>query len=64
MARPKICVVGASNIDLISYAPRLPKLGETIPGTRFHMGFGGKGANQAVMAARLGGDCDHCDQGR
>lgn len=56
MQRPKICVVGASNIDLISYAPRLPKLGETIPGTRFHMGFGGKGANQAVMAAKLGGD--------
>ncbi len=56
MQPPKICVVGASNIDLISYAPRLPKLGETIPGTRFHMGFGGKGANQAVMAAKLGGD--------
>lgn len=56
MSRPKICVVGASNIDLISYAPRLPKLGETLPGTRFHMGFGGKGANQAVMAAKLGGD--------
>lgn len=56
MQRPKICVVGASNIDLISYAPRLPKLGETIPGTRFHMGFGGKGANQAVMAAKLGGE--------
>jgi ribokinase len=56
MSRPKICVVGASNIDLISYAPRLPKLGETLPGTRFQMGFGGKGANQAVMAAKLGGD--------
>lgn len=54
MARPKLCVVGASNIDLISYAPRLPKLGETVPGTRFQMGFGGKGANQAVMAAKLG----------
>ena len=54
MANPKICVVGASNIDLISYAPRLPKLGETLPGTRFQMGFGGKGANQAVMAALLG----------
>lgn len=54
MARPKICVVGASNIDLISYAPRLPKLGETVPGTRFQIGFGGKGANQAVMAAKLG----------
>lgn len=56
MQRPKICVVGSSNIDLVSYAPRLPKLGETISGTRFQMGFGGKGANQAVMAAKLGGD--------
>jgi ribokinase len=55
MPQPKICVVGASNIDLISYAPRLPKLGETVPGTRFQKGFGGKGANQAVMAAKLGG---------
>lgn len=54
MIKPKICVVGASNIDLISYAPRLPKLGETLPGSRFQMGFGGKGANQAVMAALLG----------
>ena len=56
MARPKICVVGASNIDLISYVPRLPRMGETLHGTRFHMGFGGKGANQAVMAAKLGGE--------
>jgi ribokinase len=55
MHQPRICVVGASNIDLISYAPRLPKLGETVPGTRFQTGFGGKGANQAVMAAKLGG---------
>ena len=53
--RPKICIVGASNMDLISYAPRLPKLGETVPGTRFQTGFGGKGANQAVMASKLGG---------
>ncbi len=56
MTRPRICVVGASNIDLISYVPRLPRMGETLHGTRFHMGFGGKGANQAVMAAKLGGD--------
>ncbi len=56
MPRPKICVVGSSNIDLICYAPRLPKLGETVEGTRFQTGFGGKGANQAVMAAKLGGD--------
>ncbi len=55
MHRPKICVVGASNIDLIAYAPRLPKLGETVVGSNFKTGFGGKGANQAVMAAKLGG---------
>jgi ribokinase len=55
MPRPKICVVGASNIDLIAYAPRLPKLGETVFGSHFQTGFGGKGANQAVMAAKLGG---------
>ena len=56
MARPKICVVGSSNLDLISYVPRLHRMGETLHGDRFQMGFGGKGANQAVMAARLGGD--------
>ena len=56
MERPRICVVGACMLDLISYVPRLPTLGETLHGTRFHMGFGGKGANQAVMAAKLGGD--------
>lgn len=54
MPEPRICVIGASNIDLISFAPRLPKLGETLPATRFTTGFGGKGANQAVTAARLG----------
>ena len=51
---PRVCVVGSSIIDLVSYAPRLPKLGETLPGSRFATGFGGKGANQAVMAAKLG----------
>jgi ribokinase len=54
MARPKVCVVGAANIDLISYVPRLPHLGETLHGSSFRMGYGGKGANQAVMAAKLG----------
>lgn len=49
-----ICVVGSSNIDLISRVPRLPRLGETLIGHSFHMGYGGKGANQAVMAAKLG----------
>ncbi|MCC7163846.1 MAG: ribokinase [Anaerolineae bacterium] len=51
---PLICVVGSSNIDLISKVPRLPKLGETMIGHSFHLGYGGKGANQAVMAAKLG----------
>ena len=56
MKKAKVCVVGACNLDLISYVPRLPSIGETLHGNRFHMGFGGKGANQAVMAAKLGGD--------
>ena len=51
---PAVAVVGACNIDLISYVPRMPALGETLHGTRFQIGFGGKGANQAVMAAKLG----------
>src|SRR5512142_2417402 len=52
--KPRISVVGSSMIDLISKVPRLPKLGETLVGHAFHMGYGGKGANQAVMAAKLG----------
>jgi ribokinase len=51
---PVIAVVGSLNIDLVAYASRVPAAGETIIGDRFQMGFGGKGANQAVMAARLG----------
>ena len=56
MTKPKICVVGSSNMDLVTYTPRLPKMGETLQGSRFQMGFGGKGANQAVMAAKLGAE--------
>jgi ribokinase len=51
--RPRICVVGSANVDLTARVPRLPRLGETLVGRSFHLGFGGKGANQAVMAARL-----------
>ncbi len=47
-------MVGSSNIDLIVRAPHLPAPGETLHGHSFKIGFGGKGANQAVMAARLG----------
>lgn len=54
MRQASICVVGASNMDLLTKIPRLPRLGETLIGYRFHMGCGGKGANQAVMAARMG----------
>jgi len=52
--RPRIAVVGSANIDLTTFASRFPKPGETIFGDRFDLGFGGKGANQAV-AARLCG---------
>lgn len=37
-----------------SYVPRLPEPGETLVGTKFAFGYGGKGANQCIMAARLG----------
>jgi ribokinase len=52
--QPVVAVVGSLNIDLIAYTARVPGAGETVLGQRFQMGFGGKGANQAVMAARLG----------
>src|SRR5690349_17660739 len=51
---PHIAVVGSANIDLTTFADRFPKSGETIFGQKFDLGFGGKGANQAV-AARLCG---------
>jgi ribokinase len=52
----KIVVVGSSNTDMVIKTPRLPKPGETIIGGEFFMAAGGKGANQAVAAARAGGD--------
>ncbi len=51
---PRICVVGSANVDLTFRTPRLPRPGETVAGHELHVGFGGKGANQAVAAARLG----------
>ena len=53
---PMIAVVGSMNIDLVAYAQRAPGPGETVMGDRFQSGFGGKGANQAVMARLLGAD--------
>src|SRR5579859_1521700 len=52
--RPRIAVVGSANIDLTTFSDQFPKPGETIFGQKFDLGFGGKGANQAV-AARLCG---------
>ncbi|MFO0969813.1 MAG: ribokinase [Gemmataceae bacterium] len=51
---PRICVIGSVNVDLTFRASRLPRPGETIAGERLLIGGGGKGANQAVAAARLG----------
>ncbi|MBB5206298.1 ribokinase [Inhella inkyongensis] len=52
--KPAILVLGSVNRDLIVHAPRLPQPGETLRGQRFGSCLGGKGANQAVAAARLG----------
>ncbi len=52
--RPRICVLGSINMDLVVRTPRLPAAGETILGGSFEMFPGGKGANQAVAAARMG----------
>ena len=54
--RPRVAVVGSANIDLTTFADRFPKPGETIFGQRFDLGFGGKGANQAVAARLCGAD--------
>jgi ribokinase len=64
--RPRIAVVGSANIDLTTFTSKFPKPGETIFGDSFLLGFGGKGANQAVasklcgaevfMVARVGSD--------
>ena len=54
--KSKICVVGSSNIDQISYVEKIPGDGETVFGSSYQMGFGGKGANQAIMASLLGAE--------
>lgn len=54
--KPKIVVVGSSNTDLVVKLPRLPRPGETIIGGTFSTAAGGKGANQAIAAARAGGN--------
>ncbi|CAG9859072.1 unnamed protein product [Phyllotreta striolata] len=56
MTTKQIVTVGSCNIDLVSYAPRIPNPGETIHGREFLTFFGGKGANQCVAVAKLGGE--------
>ena len=53
---PHICVVGSANVDLTFCTPPLPRAGETLAGHALHIGMGGKGANRAVAAARLGAE--------
>ena len=54
MHPPTVLVIGSTMIDMIAYADRVPEPGETLVGNTFSLGFGGKGANQAVMCALLG----------
>ncbi len=53
---PRIAVVGSNMTDLVTYIARMPARGETLEAPRFEIGPGGKGANQAVAARRLGSD--------
>jgi ribokinase len=53
---PRIAVVGSANTDLTTFSDVFPRPGETIFGKNFDLGFGGKGANQAVAARLCGGD--------
>src|SRR5947209_6981308 len=53
---PHIVVVGSANVDLTTFTDQFPRPGETIFGREFHLGFGGKGANQAVAARLCGAD--------
>lgn len=52
--QPHIVVVGSTMIDMVTYTKQVPSAGQTLIGDSFALGFGGKGANQAVMARRLG----------
>src|SRR5260370_17571360 len=54
--KPRIVVIGSLVFDFVARAPRLPRKGETVLGEMFGMFAGGKGANQAVQAGRLGAE--------
>ena len=55
-SKPKIVVLGGINMDVVANVQRMPEPGETVHGEGFFMAGGGKGANQAVAAARLGAE--------
>lgn len=54
--RPRIAVVGSANVDLTTFTDEFPRPGETLFAPSFDLGFGGKGANQAVAARLCGAD--------
>src|SRR3989454_9470819 len=54
MMKPLVFVIGSANTDLVVRVPDLPRPGQTVTGGRFELVAGGKGANQAVAAARAG----------
>ncbi len=56
MSKTKITVIGSNMMDLVTNIERMPRLGETIEAPDFDLGFGGKGANQAVAAAKIGSE--------
>ncbi len=56
MNKRKVCVMGSFIVDLMMRAPRLPLPGETVKGSLFKIGPGGKGSNQAIAAHRAGAD--------
>lgn len=53
---PRVLVIGSANVDFTVTVERLPREGETVSGGRLHVGHGGKGANQAIAARRLGAE--------
>jgi len=58
MQTPRIAVVDSANIELVTFTDKFPKPGQTIFGDSFDLGFGGKGANQAVAARLCGAQAD------
>ena len=54
VSKPRVIVFGGINMDLVTLTKKFPETGETVVGTKFLRYAGGKGANQAVAAARMG----------